>query len=181
LHPPKKLKISRRARKEHQRTPEHILSTWQTQNYRRWSGKRPALGSDAQAVCLGAEQVFCNPEHHCRCDPLGRGNLAADRWYVSQQVAVYSRHMTVCCLLRSRLRQFNVHAAEKIPSGREYRYADHLRHTRRVEEFRAEEPSLLCRFKKREEKYFCSALPCISRFSWADRIVRMIDNVFGNF
>jgi hypothetical protein len=24
-------------------------------------------------------------------------------------------------------------------------------------------------------------LPCISRFSWADRIVRMIDNVFGNF
>src|ERR1035441_9768253 len=45
LHPPKKLKISRRARKEHQSTPERTLRMSQTQNCRRWSGRHPARGS----------------------------------------------------------------------------------------------------------------------------------------
>src|SRR6202049_4017758 len=45
LPPPKKLKISRRARKEHQSTPERTLKMSQTQNCRRWSGRRPARGS----------------------------------------------------------------------------------------------------------------------------------------
>src|SRR3984957_3764588 len=42
VHPPKKSKISRRARKEHRSTPERTLWMSQTQNCRRWSGSRPA-------------------------------------------------------------------------------------------------------------------------------------------